>query len=84
MSTNQEIEKHFRIFVNYDKNNWADKLPIVKFAANNNNSTFISLSPFFALKGLYLRISFDIIDFSNITIYKRINKKNAINISKVI
>lgn len=79
---NQKIEKHLYIFLNYQKDDWADKLPIVKFATNHNNCTSIRFSPFFALKNLYLCISLDIIDFSDIIIYKWINKKKTMDIYK--
>ena len=50
--------------------------------ANNYNSTFIKLSLFFASKGLHLHMNFDVIDFSDITTCKWINKKKAIDISE--
>ena len=53
---------------------------MVEFVANNNNSAPTRLSLFFASKGLYLRISFDIVDFSDTTTCERINKKKAIDI----
>ena len=45
---NQEIEKHLSTFVNYQQDDWVDKLPMTEFAANNNNSLSTKLSPFFA------------------------------------
>ena len=57
---------------------------MVKFAAINNNFTSIKISPFFASKSLYLCINFDIIDFSDTTTRKQINKKKAINIFEAI
>ena len=67
---NQEIEKHFCTFINYQQDDWADKLPIVEFATNNNDSLSTKLSPFFASRGLYPRISFDIINFLNTTTHE--------------
>ena len=55
---------------------------MAEFAANNNNFASTKLSLFFTSRGLHLHISFDIIDFSDITTCKRINKKKAINISE--
>lgn len=55
---------------------------MAEFVTNNNNSAFTRLSPFFALKNLYLCMSFDIVDFSDTTIYKWINKKKATDISE--
>lgn len=57
------MEKHFHIFVNYQQDDQADKLSIIEFIANKNNSAFIKLFLFFALRSLYLRISCDNIDF---------------------
>ena len=81
---NQEIERHLRTFVNYQQDDWSDKLLIAEFAANNNDSASTKLSPFFALRGLYPRMSFDIVDLSDTTTRKRINKKIAIDISKAM
>ena len=53
---------------------------MAKFAINNNNFLSTRLSLFFALKGFYPRMSFDIVDFSNTTIREWINKKKAIDI----
>ena len=57
---------------------------MAEIAANNNDFVSIKLYPFFPSKGLNLYISFNVINFSNIIIQKRINKKKAINISKAI
>ena len=79
---NQEMERHLRTFVNYQQDDWSDKLPMAEFAANNNNSTSTRLSPFFASRGLHLRMSFDVVDLSDTTTRERINKKKAIDISE--
>lgn len=81
---NHEIEKHLQNFIHYQQDDWVDKLPIAKFAANNNKSISTKLTSFFVLKGLHLHISFDIIDFSESTTCKRINKKKDINISEAL
>ena len=78
------MKKHLCTFVNYQQDNWSDKLPMVEFAANNNNSVSTRLFPFFASKGLYPWISFDVVDLSDITICEQINKKKAINILESI
>ena len=57
---------------------------MVEFSANNNNFLLTKLSLFFALRGLYPRMSFDIVDFLDTTICKQINKKKAINISEAM
>ena len=76
------MEKHLRTFVNYQHEEWLDKLLMAEFVANNNNFAFTRLSPFFASKGLHLHMIFDIIDLSDISTYERINKKKAIDISE--
>ena len=48
---------------------------MVEFAANNNDSASTKLSPFFASRGLHLRMSFDVVDLSDTTTRERINKK---------
>ena len=55
---------------------------MAEFAANNNNFTSIKLSPFFASKSLHLQISFDVVDFLDITTHEQINKKKTIDISE--
>ena len=69
------MEKHLRTFVNYQPDDGVDKLPIAECATNNNDSLSIRLSPFFASKNFHLRMSFDVIDLSDITTCKQINKK---------
>ena len=78
------MERHLRTFVNYQQDDWSDKLPMAKFAANNNDSNSTRLSPFFASRGLHLRMSFDVVDLSDTTTRGRINKKKAIDISESI
>ena len=55
---------------------------MAEFAANNNNSAFTKLSPFFVLRGLHLRMSFDVVDLLDTTTREWINKKKAIDISE--
>lgn len=62
---NQDMERHFYIFVNYQQNDWSKKLVMVKYAINNNELAFTKLSLFSAIKALYPYLSFDIVDFSN-------------------
>ena len=81
---NQEMERHLRTFVNYQQNDWVDKLPMAEFAANNINSLSTRLSPIFASRGLHLCMSFDVIDLLDTTTCERINKIKAIDISKAM
>ena len=78
---NQEIKRHLRTFVNYQQDDWLRKLAMLKFAANNNESTSTKLSPFFATKGFYPRISFNKVELSNASTCKRIFNQNALDIS---
>ena len=55
---------------------------MAEFAANNNDSASTRLSLFFASRGLYLQISFNIIDFWDITACEQINKKKTNDISE--
>ena len=78
------MKRQLCTFVNYQQDDWSDKLPMAEFAANNNDSASIKLSSFFASRGLYLCMSFDVVDFLDTTTRKRINKKKAIDISKAM
>lgn len=78
------MKKHLRTFINHQQDDWSDTLFMAEFVANNNNFIFIKLSPFFASRDLYTQMSFDVIDFSDITMRKQINKKIAIDISKTM
>lgn len=53
---------------------------MIEFAANNNKSTFTKLFLFFAFKGLYSHLSFDIVNISNANTYKQIHKQKALDI----
>ncbi len=54
---------------------------MAEFAANNNQSAFTKLSPFFATKGLHFCISFDIIELFDTSICERIFKQKVLDIS---
>ena len=76
------MKKYLCTFVNYQQDDWSDKLLMIEFATNNNNFAFTGLSPFFALRGLHLQISFDIINLLDTITHEQINKKKAIDISE--
>ncbi len=78
------MEKYFCTFVNYQQDNWIDKLPMAEFVTNNNISSSTKLSPFFASRGLHSHMSFDVVDLSDTTTREWINKKKAIDISKAM
>lgn len=60
------------------------KLLIAKFTINNNKFSSIKLFLFFVLKSFYLQVSFNIVDFLDITTFKRINKKKTFHICKTV
>lgn len=70
---NLKIKRYICTFVNNQQS-------MAEFAANNNDSISTKLSLFFASKDLYLYISFNIIDFSDITTCKEINKRKTLNL----
>ena len=49
--TNQTIETFLRTYTNYQQDDWADLLPIAKFAYNNSPHSATQVSPFFANYG---------------------------------
>lgn len=57
---------------------------MVEFSTFNNKTASTKLFLFFITKGLYSQISFDIVDFSHISICGRILKYNALPISRSI
>ena len=75
------MERYFCTFVNYQQDDWLEKLAIAKFAANNNESASTKLLSFFATKSLHLRISFEKIELSNASTCKQILNQKALDIS---
>lgn len=57
---------------------------MIEFVINNNDSAFTRLSLFFTSRGLYLCISFDIIDFLDFIICEQLNNKKATDIFKAM
>ena len=55
---------------------------MAEFAANNNISASTKLFLFFTIKGLYLHISFDIIEISDTNTCKQILQQKALDISR--
>ncbi|KIO12138.1 hypothetical protein M404DRAFT_78797, partial [Pisolithus tinctorius Marx 270] len=55
--TNQTLEQYLRVYCNYQQDNWAELLPLAKFAYNNAPSATTGVSPFFANKGYHPNIS---------------------------
>jgi len=54
---NQTLEQYFRVYCNYQQDNWSELLPLAEFAYNNAPSTTTGVSPFFANKGYYPNIT---------------------------
>jgi hypothetical protein len=57
---NAVMEQYLRAHVNYVQDDWAEWLPLVEFAANNQASETTGSSPFFANKGFDPRCQFDL------------------------
>ena len=79
---NQEIERYFCTFVNYQQDDWLGKLAIIEFVANNNELASTKLSPFFATKSLYIYMSFDKVELFNANTCKQIFNQKALDISR--
>jgi len=46
--TNQVLERYIRNFVNYDRDDWYQLLPLAEFAYNNSTTNAHGLTPFYA------------------------------------
>ena len=55
--SNQTLEQYLRIYSNYQKDNWAELLPLVEFAYTNAPNATTGVLPFFANKGYHPNIS---------------------------
>ncbi len=55
---NNTIEAYLQAFVNWEKDNWAKLLPMVKFVYNNAKNATISHTSFKINYGYHLRVSF--------------------------
>ncbi len=80
--TNQEMERYLHTFVNYQQDDWSEKLIIAEFAANNNISASTKLSLLFTTKNLHPRIRFDIVELSNTSTCKWIFQQKTLHISE--
>ena len=74
------MERYLHIFVNYQQDDWSEKLTMAEFATNNNELASTKLFPFFANKGLHLHINFVIIDLSDANTCERIYKQKTLDI----
>jgi transposase InsO family protein len=57
--TNSVMKQYLRAYVNYQQDNWAQYLPLAKFATNNHVSKTTRLSPFFANYGMHAKLDFE-------------------------
>ena len=55
------MEEYLRAYVNYLQDDWVQYLSIAEFAANNQESTTTSASPFFATSGFNPRLDFKLV-----------------------
>jgi hypothetical protein len=53
---NQELEQYLHLYVNHMQTDWANWLPIAKFAYNNQGHSAISFSPFYLEYGCHPHI----------------------------
>jgi transposase InsO family protein len=56
---NSVMEQYLRAYINYQQDNWAQYLPLAKFAANNHVSKTTGLSPFFTNYGMHPKLDFE-------------------------
>ena len=77
---NQETNRHLCTFVNYQQDDWSEKLVIAEFAANNNESVSTKPFLFFATRGLHPYISFDKVGLYNASTCKRILNQKTFDI----
>ena len=48
---NAVMEQYLRFYINYLQDDWAERMPLAEFAANNQASETTGISPFFANYG---------------------------------
>jgi len=53
---NQILEQYLQVFINYQQDDWANLLPLAKFAYNNTAHSAIQVTPFFANKGIHPKL----------------------------
>jgi len=53
----QTLEQYFRVYCNYQQDNWSELLPLAEFAYNNTPSATTGVSPFFANKEYHPNLS---------------------------
>src|SRR5260370_12288103 len=57
---NQVLEQYLQVYTNYQQDDWAELLPLAKFAYNNTTNATTGLSPFFANKGYHPELTLDL------------------------
>src|SRR5260370_27988593 len=57
---NQVMEQYPQVYTNYQQDDWAELLPLAKFAYNNATNTTMRVSPFFANKGYHPELTMDL------------------------
>jgi len=55
---NAGMEQYLRVFVNHQRDDWVQQLPLAEFAANNGTSESTKCTPFFAVQGTDPQMSF--------------------------
>jgi transposase InsO family protein len=77
---NAIMEQYLRAHVNYLQDDWADWLPLAKFAANNQASETTGTSPFFANRGFDPQCQFDLTPATT----NDVNDRHALTTSKTL
>jgi hypothetical protein len=77
---NTVMEQYLRAHVNYLQDNWSEWLPVADFAANNQASETMALSPFFTSKGFDPCCQFDLSQAAT----NDINNQRALTTSKAL
>ena len=72
---NSIIKQYFRIFVNFEQNDWLKLLSMIEFAYNNNKHTFTQMSSFETMQKYTSRMFFE--NFANFKIKSKFVKKHV-------
>lgn len=76
-NANQEMERHFRSYVNHFQNDWVELLPMAEFSGNANTSTTMKIPPFLASQGVVPQMSSDLVNLSALSTRKRLANATA-------
>ena len=72
---NSIMKQYFRIFVNFQQNNWIELLSMIEFVYNNSKHAFTQISSFETMQKYISKISFE--KFANFKIKSKSAKKHV-------